>query len=284
MSQTYEQILSHPIFQTSKVAYFSCRAPNVDCFMLARAKDDQLEQKIAQLHQREQEMLDELGFGQRDCNLSAECVGKRDCPWMSFLPDLERIEDASDYSYRLSYKCVNFGAMVKVGDLMTDYYIDCLSAYRLTASLLTLINWLIRMKVTISLSPRNLLVDLNSSFFQPISWSRAKTTAYLSMSVVIGYYRQMARMIMRLTGVQKAEEGGWILPNNADAHDFSILFVILDELSAQRYELPEKLDQANDYATKIHNLQQRILERLNQSLRYVEVRPNSPLYVVRRKK
>ena len=279
----YVNVLSRPILQRKGVTYLSCRAPDGTFVLLAHCQDDSLEQVIQRIRQKEVSFLEEIGVSAAHCSVKL-CDKQRVCSRMSFLPRIFR-EGKLSYTYRLKYSCFEFSRMVRMKDLADKYYVSPLTTYRIAASMLTLIDWLIRMNVSMRLSISNLLIDLKSAFVIPIDWSIAKTPSFLPMRAIILYYRNFARIIMRLTGVKMVERVtndktkiGWELPTEFADSSFYDFFFLLQELLDQRYDLPDNLDRAIDYVAEIREKQQNLLKRIMETMQYDQVETKEPLY------
>lgn len=273
----YQTILDRPLLQTAGVSYLSCRGPDGRPVLLAQCRDDALERSFESLRQREQEIRTASNLASTSCDFAKSCSGLRNCRSMSFLPKLCREENMPNHTYALEYECFNFAKMVKVYDLANWYFISQLTAYRLAASLLTLINWLLRMRILVHLSITNLLVDLDSSFCVPIDWSIAKVREFLPTPLTIYYYRQFARIILRLTGA-KITDGHWALPAGSELEANQAFFKLLQKTARQTYELPEDVIPAMDYVTKLRNQQKNLLRKIYETLSDEELKQGQPRY------
>lgn len=270
------------ILETSKVTYYSCRAPNGEYFLVAQPRESSFVEKIIALRVRHKEFLESVGFGEMLQCRQANCVFRRNCARINFFPRIcEQKEFEIEGCYTLEFDCFVFGNLIAARDLLDEFCITIPTAYRLTIGLLTLVDRMIREGVYAELKVENLFIDTQFAMVTLADWDEAQILDFMPFQKMTALYQQAAEVIFRLTQAEQ-NGGGWVCPAGFEDQRMDELFDILNEVRQTRVEIPEKLSEAIDYAHQLREEQSLLVRRIVASLAQVKFESGKPLFEVKR--
>lgn len=274
-------VLVRKILDTNETIYYSCRAPNGECILVAESRKVDFEAKIELLQKRQADVMESANLiAKKKCHPET-CTHWRDCLRINFLPQVD--EDASfetDGLCALKFCCFVFGNLISAAELAKDFFITVPTAYRLTISLLTLVDRLVRLNVYAEITVENLLIDTVSSAVTLIDWSNSKMFDILPVQEKTELYRHAAMVVLELTGAKQDEEGKWsCLAGFEDDHMHS-LFDMLHETAAIQLKVPDKLSEAIDYISELYGKQNLLIRDIVDSLHYIKFSPGRALFEV----
>lgn len=285
-NQSYFMTLGQqPVLKVPGISYLSCRGPDENYVLVAQCENDELGYQLSGLEARWRKVIKELGYVDDSCFGPDDYSCRRNCDTLCFLPHTTRLlTNTGLVTYALPYKCFKIDNMVRARDLVKYYYVSPFTAYRLAVSLLTLVDWYIRMSISDNLLINNLLVDLTTSYMIPIDWSKTQILEYPPSQLRVKYYCQFAHIMLRLVGARRTKNG-WEFPPEYQDKRYREFLDILREVYSQIYDPPTgQLVEAINYEEQLREQQENLIKRLIGSLRYSKEDAGKPSYEVLSKK
>lgn len=288
----FSKIQEEPICQTGNISYYSCRAPDGESLLLAECRNDEFCSTITALHERELTYVRSVAFSgaalQISCGRASHCF-KRECDVITFLPHIVCKES---FNYVFKYRCFSVSKLVQARELIEQYYLSEATAYRVAMSLAILVDRLVKLEIEADFSISNLLIDLESSYCTLLDWSTARHNADFRLPSVLAYYQDLAKIVIQLVdGVKinpKYEIDDKVRHHAARAEphnaDLLSLLTLMSEILALRYELPDSLNEAIDYAIVLEGSLESVLSSIYAKAETLVLSKSTPLYELRRKK
>lgn len=259
----YPFTIVRQLLKTDEATYYSCRAPNGGCVLVVESGQFDFATRITSLQERFQEVMESIGFAaQRECGRKT-CNRKRDCFDFSFLPEIsQNVEFREKDLYMLKYNCFEFGKLVSVSDLAKSFHITIPSAYRLSISLLTLVEHMVRLNTYIEISVDNLLIDPESAMVTLIDWAGAELFTVMPIQKITNLYTQVTKLILKLTGAWYDETNEWHCPTGLDIRYTCAFLNELKMFSETKVEMPERLNEAIDYMRELRKKQAELTQTI----------------------
>lgn len=273
----YTSIFDDAIKRSGDLSYYACRAPNREGVLLALSRKTNLNKVLQKLELRRQEFMAAMNLADDKKCCFSDCRGHRACIWVNFLPQIVVDDFEKTHALVLHYQCVDFAKTVLMRHLAKHYYITTITAYRIFISLITLVDWLIRLKLVVKLSVDNLVVDLNSTFVTLIDWSEVEIRENLCIKEITAYYQQVAAIVMELSGA-RCEGATWHLGIPVEDRSLLHLFDLLQEIRDFQLDLPLEARDAIDYVASLCEQREYLIPRVMDYLIDADLDPGQPPY------
>lgn len=273
----YTSIFDDAIRRQGDLGYYACRSPDQECVVIALSRKINISLALEQIEQRRREFMAEMKL---PCDAKCcyqDCQGHRGCIRVNFLPQVVIDDFKKSHALVLRYRCVDFGQTVLMDQLAKHYYIAVPTAYRVFVSLITLVDWLIRLRLVVPLSTDNLIIDLSSAFVTMLDWSKVKIQQDLSLDAIVAYYQDVARIVKQLAGAQP-DGFNWRTPIPAEDRVLLRLFDLLQKIIDFDLSLPDDTCTVMDCIISLQEQRDYLIPRVMNFLIDADLEPGQPPY------
>ncbi len=252
----YTKVFDQPILSRDGAGFYSVRAPDGEVVLMVESRDSAF---ATSLTKRQGQSISTQSCRHK---CLTDCKNWRTCPRFSFLPSIiEEDQGVDRQTYFMQYDCIKFGEMVQAKALAEYAQVGVGLAFRLTASLLLLVDWLVDQNISVDLSLRNLLFDLKTAKATLIDWTGSQVNGFLNPSCVASYYQKLGSVMLTLVGATQSSHD-WTYPSEYTKRTEHEFLEFLQSMANWSETLPADYREVNAVLVEQHQLQQNLLDKL----------------------